>query len=97
MSKSEMVGHYGLCGDDHTSDYCIDLQSNGAFTLVNHQNNSENPVSGKWYVDGEKILLTGYQENDKIPSTWRIEENGKCIKARQQLQFIRLCSQEKCQ
>lgn len=94
-------GTYGGCNcgevDSKENPYALLLNENQSF--VYNQVNSENQIemiSGSWTMVSGKIRLSNSNSPLSIPETWEIDKNGKCIKGRKGLSFMRLCHIESC-
>ena len=89
-SKS-VVGNYGDKGDHPTLQ--LKINEDYTFHYIDESRSDEKiNVSGKWSQKGNKILLEDFGSKKGIPVKWELDKNQPCVRGRQGMKFIRICS-----
>jgi hypothetical protein len=96
-----LSGTYGTCncGEESNTEnkYALKLNDDQTFTYNDVNNLGEiEEVKGTWTKDNNKINLITLNKDLSIPDKWEVDKNGKCIKGRKGLSFVRLCHIESC-
>lgn len=94
-------GVYGTCNCSEDSNaenkYALVLKEDKTF-IYNDVNESGDlkEIKGTWTNQNSKVYLSSGNNDLSIPDKWEIDKNGKCIKGRKGLSFVRLCHIKSC-
>ena len=94
------TGTYGVCGCNADASGAVELKLNADHTYsYKNTSDSNHPVEvqGSWNAKGGSIQLSGIPANQPVPSKWKLDKNGKCLKGRTGMMFLRLCHTEMCE
>lgn len=89
-------GTYGYCKNCGSLNAKIELKINKDNTFSYFDNSDSKKIvdiNGTWVRANNTIFLKEYKSSFKIHNKWRIQENGFCLKSRNNLEFSRLCFQ----
>jgi hypothetical protein len=96
------AGTYGVCdcnGQKSMNNISVQITflDNHTFHYINNSDpNHKLDIRGNWENHHGKIKLTGYEAERSIHDNWVLDKNGVCIKSRNKLHFMRLCSVSGC-
>ena len=93
---------YGVCGCDTatTGESKVELTLHPDHTF--HYLDASNPaqkvdLSGKWAMNGKKVILQADAAEKNFHKTWKFDKNKPCIVSQKGLEFVRLCDIAMCQ
>jgi hypothetical protein len=94
-------GIYGVCDCENSEANAekVELSINKDFTFQYYDNSNPSAVidvKGNWEMKDNSILLKDYTSGISIHNKWECDADGKCIRSRKGLEFIRLVNIEMC-
>lgn len=88
--EPDFIGTYGI-SKNHPVKFELKINADKTFSYQDFADpNNKIDAYGTWELKKDRILLKG--PNSKFPyqSKWKIEKEGKAVKTRNKLEFIRL-------
>jgi hypothetical protein len=88
--ESEIFGTYGVSKSDPAK-IGLTIKEDKTFSYRDYSvMNKIIEVQGTWELKNNKIILQGHTSKFPYGSKWRIEKEGKAVRTRKGLEFIRL-------
>lgn len=88
--KPDFIGTYGI-SKNHPVKFELKINADKTFTYQDYADaNNRIDAQGTWELKNNKIILQGQTSTFPYRSKWKIEKDGKAVRSRKGLEFIRL-------
>lgn len=88
--KPDFIGTYGI-SKNYPVKFELKINADKTFTYQDHADpNNKIEAQGTWELKNNKIILQGQTSTFPYRSKWQIEKDGKAVRTRKGLEFIRL-------
>jgi hypothetical protein len=91
-------GSFGTCSCNGNNRIIeLVLNEDATFKYTDNSDPSHAKViTGTWIMKSEKMLLTASDGNKTFHRKWKYTKDGKCIKSRYKMNFMRICVLTSC-
>ena len=90
VSEPDFIGTYGI-SKNHPVKFELKINADETFTYQDFSDpKNKIDARGTWELKKDKIILEDQASTFPYGSKWKIEKNGKAVKTRKGMEFIRL-------